>query len=748
MRSVRWKVFIPVFALILLFTLVISLITSKMTRDELMAEFGAFSESYVDEIYNLVDQFHDSSVVIENLKISETQKRLNNLVEGPMSLLADFYAMEQSGELSRAAAQSQAISIIRDMRYDSVNYFWIDTTEYINVILPPNTSWEGQSRAEVQDKTGQYIVRDLVDGAVAEGTFTYEYYFPKPGETEASPKMGLVHHFEPWGWVIGTGEYIDNIQADLAAYEAEQLQKLNDYLYSTQILGSYPFIKDRESTYIAYVNREKVGVVSPSFDKVSGEDLTAQYFALGEVTEKGAEISYMWTKSGEPEGKFFKKIGYIRYFEPRDWIIVFSSYESDLIEQSRQIQKVILSVGILMSIVTGLIALFIINLVTKALKITSQRLEEIAEGDADLTQRLKVRNKDETGRLAQGFNGFVESLQRIMQNVRGASSQGREVAETLASNVEEISATLDEIQATVTSIDTQSDTLADLANGVKEEIGQVGVEVSKVNHQASEEAAAVEQSSAAVEEMVASIQSISNIAENRVVLADTLASMARSGEEQMETTLKDIDGIATSADAIRDVVTVIDSISSQINLLAMNAAIEAAHAGDAGRGFAVVADEIRKLAESTGENSKRIGDSVVDIVDRIGETSERSRQTGESISRIVIDSSSVSAALTEILNALQELGRGTEQITEALTSLVGASAAVKESTKAIEEKSDQTNSALGQVADLSRQNHEAIAEISRAMMDITKALSDISSLGGKNLESLDVLDGEIRRFTL
>jgi methyl-accepting chemotaxis protein len=98
------------------------------------------------------------------------------------------------------------------------------------------------------------------------------------------------------------------------------------------------------------------------------------------------------------------------------------------------------------------------------------------------------------------------------------------------------------------------------------------------------------------------------------------------------------------------------------------------------------------------------------------------------------------------MNALQELGRGTDQITQALGSLVGASGNVKESTKNIETKSSRSNKSLSQVADLSRQNHEAINEISAAMLDIGKALVDITALGEKNVQSLDSMDKEIGRF--
>jgi len=206
MRSIRWKVFLPIFVLFIAVTLLLSIVTGRMTRNKINEDFESYSSAYLDQIYSLVSQYHEAAVMIRELKLEETELRLRHLVEGSISILNDYHQRELAGELSREAAQRLAADSIREIRYGPDGYFWIDDSNYINIILPPNTAVEGTSRYDLLDVTGQYIVRDMVDGAMAEGSFSYEYYFPKPGEEESSPKMGFVQYFEPWGWILGTGE--------------------------------------------------------------------------------------------------------------------------------------------------------------------------------------------------------------------------------------------------------------------------------------------------------------------------------------------------------------------------------------------------------------------------------------------------------------------------------------------------------------------------------------------------------------
>jgi methyl-accepting chemotaxis protein len=674
MRSIQWKLFVPVIAVFLITIAVITWRMTGMTQEKIEDDFATFSTLYVNQIYNQVEQFDRASSLLREQMLDRTRATQRDLLDVAFGTVEAVYERQISGEITEAAAKAEAREAVRALRYDDGNYFWIDDDEFINVLNPSNPATEGVFRGDDTDRSDQAIFRLFAEGAREQENFDLTYYFPLPGGNEPVPKMGTVRRFDPWGWTIGTGTYINDIDETIVEWESEQLAQLNTTLFRDTFMESYPFILAEDGTLVAHLNQDLVGNAPDLRDLKTGEDLVSFFFNIGNGT-----ADYWFTKPGEDPEKAFLKRGYIRTYEPRNWVVAFSSYDIELRAVVGKFRNSILIIGLVSIVAVAGITLFVMHFLLKGLKQANERLRIIAEGDADLTQLLQIGSRDEVGQLADSFNTFTGSLREIVRHVQDSAGEGREVAETLSANVEEISAALDEILATVTSIDQQSQTLSSLSTNTSDSMAAISEALEMVNSQTEEETAAVEESSAAVEEMVASIRNISKLATERSDMADTLSEMARKGEDQMNVTLTDIEGISVSADSIKDVVTVIDGISSRINLLAMNAAIEAAHAGDAGRGFAVVADEIRKLAESTGTNAKSISGSVGEIISKIRDTADRSRQTGDSIWEIVSGSADVSATLREILSALEELGRGTNQITEALDHLNTASHTVRDS---------------------------------------------------------------------
>lgn len=335
-----------------------------------------------------------------------------------------------------------------------------------------------------------------------------------------------------------------------------------------------------------------------------------------------------------------------------------------------------------------------------------------------------------------------------MDTLLGSTADAFNVGETLRETAEESLRIAENISRYLESV---RENVATLQSGVQESESRNGkmLEANQsVNGSIQVQNEAIDQSSSAVEEITAQIQSISANAVEKRRLIENLVDLSQKGTESIEDTLRDFDEIRRSSDSILEVIEVIDGISSRTNLLAMNAAIEAAHAGDAGRGFAVVAEEIRKLAESTAGNSAQIAGSVKEIVEKIDAATQRSDETAQSISRIAEQSGESAKAMEEIFQALNEVNQGTMQITEALEHLVGSSTQVRDASVSVIQKSDGAREALERVSSLSHQNDQGINEISGAIGEVNLAIQQIRELGTRNMESLRIIGEEVRRFTI
>jgi methyl-accepting chemotaxis protein len=223
-----------------------------------------------------------------------------------------------------------------------------------------------------------------------------------------------------------------------------------------------------------------------------------------------------------------------------------------------------------------------------------------------------------------------------------------------------------------------------LNQSLREHIGQAlnlieGIDrmVRALNDKLGSQAAAVEESSAVTGKMVDSLKSTSALSEERRASIQGLIENAGKGQESMRETILAVQGIAESMDGVAQAIKIISAIAANTNLLSMNAAIEAAHAGEAGRGFAVVADEIRRLSESTRENSRNISVTLSNIIEGITVTSRRSSDTGGLIDGMAAEIRGFGSVMTGLIGALAELSAGSGEITRSLEGLKELSEGVK-----------------------------------------------------------------------
>ena len=362
-------------------------------------------------------------------------------------------------------------------------------------------------------------------------------------------------------------------------------------------------------------------------------------------------------------------------------------------------------------------------------------LQKLAEADADLTMHVPVQTKDEIGRVAVSFNTFVEKLRELMLEVKEAINDTDNVKMSVIASTEETSTAIEQISANLDAIGKQIDVLDSNISSTVTAIEEVTQNISSVDEQIISQSSMVEESTAAITEMIASLNSVNAVAQNKQQTTRALSNVAGDGKHKITETAEAFRMVSDQIREIQDMATTINGIAAQTNLLSMNAAIEAAHAGDSGKGFAVVAEEIRKLADSAGNSAKTITQTIKGIIKSVEETDKNVSATTEAFEKIAVEVSDTVNAFTEIEQSVQELTIGgqqildsTNQINEVTITIRSGSAEIKAGTNSMLESSTEIKEVSDRVTTGMAESITGAQEIVRSMqnmMDLNLKLGEI-----------------------
>jgi len=507
----------------------------------------------------------------KNQMLEDRQAKVRNLVEVAHTTVAHFEKESRDGKISVDEAKKGAMNALREMRYDKVEYFWINDLNDQMVMHPIKPELDGKKLDQLKDKNGKLLFLEFNKVVKAQGAGFVDYLWPKPGAEEGVPKISYVMGFQPWGWVIGSGIYTDDVDAKFR----------------------------REAIMLLLWGLGIGGFVSISLFLLSRNILK--------------------TLGGDPAlaSSVARRIAAGDLATPIDCA---ADDKDSLLANIRTMQDTLRQM--------------IASIIGNAEKVASA--------------------------AGQLLNASEDVADRARQQSDAASS--------MAASVEEMSVSIDQVRDN-----------AQEAHGISIEAGSISQEGAEVIHSAATE----------MRKISDAVQSSSEIVED----------------------------LGRQSDQITSIVNTIKEIADQTNLLALNAAIEAARAGEQGRGFAVVADEVRKLAERTSLSTTEIAGMVGKIqngtrsavssmqagVVQVSHGVELANQAGDSINRIRDGAQRVTEVVNDISSSIGEQSMAGSQIAHQLETIAQMS---EESAIAVQ----HTAEAARHLQTLSASLHQAVAQ--------------------------------------
>ena len=691
MKRISTKLFIAMIGLSLSAVII-------LTGIQVYATYSAISKDKQAELMGIV-QTHADEINEETLKIELITDQLINVIT------TNFYlpTLRQGGAAMEAFKEERAPFFRNAFLASGGKSGWI--------IFDSATLTGAHTLSYFVDASGEVIKAPEYD--IRESGYDQDAWWAVPeaeGDFWTTP-----YQWDAWGEgtiLVSYGRRVD--------VDGEMIAVAGSEMFFTDIQNNLSSLQIYDTGYVSLMSANLDFIYHPTESYINQNLASIENGALSELASR--------IKSGGDEGyleyDFLGQKKIIAYqVLDNGWILAAHPARAELYKDLNTMLTTNIIVAIIILVVAGLVALFIGKSMSRNILAFNTMFGKASAGDLNVA--LQIKSKDEIGQMSLAFNDFSEKLRSILASLK----------ENISSIYKENQVLTNSIENLITGASTQMDD----AYSVDEGIAQLNNNIHQILHDVTDQSASTEETLATLEEILATTMDVNERTNNTLVLskeATELANRSRATMKEMTSSIKDIDisvqdastqvaALENNSDEIGAILDAIDSISNQTNLLALNAAIEAARAGEAGKGFAVVADEIRKLAEQTGDETKKIEAIINNIRDNVNKVQSANDEVSVAVKKGINLNEAVEKDIDDIISNTITNNDSFKLISDITTQQATAS--------------DEATKAVAEIA----ANSVRIQEFGQTTQSISEALKNVLE---KRLDDITVINMNLQKL--